>query len=537
VPGRPAEHTIVLFPAIPLRSGGRYGLVVTRRLLASPSRPFAPSAFSEAALGPPGAGEADALVRARELTGEVLTALGATQAVAFAADDVALVLRITSRTTDGIYDDVLRMKQHVLDRPPPAFEILSAEAGGATSAAVLTGEWDAPEWRRGKFLARNAAGLLRPPTTQRLGFTLVLPREARNGPVPLVMYQHGSPGSAEDEVPRNHLTKAGFAVAGFTDPLNRENNSDPELFVLSIFGNLLFGRRAADYEPQTYGEQLAFLRMLPSLASLDMLPPGAPDGVPEIDAGAPLGYLGISQGAVHGEAFLAYAPEITAAALVVGGNRITENYYHQARVSPIGATPLLPALVGLVGNATPADVWVGLALFQSLVDGQDPHLHARRIYRDPIEIAGTTRKASILLIEGIEDSFITNNASRSLAFAVGPVPQTDPVVQRSPVLTVTSAPLRANLDPHTTSGFVQYAPVANEQGLPVSPGCEFQPVGHYCAQSAPGSRYQQAVFLRSALVGPAPIIADPFADRNGDGESDADEYTRGNGPPILPALP
>jgi hypothetical protein len=171
------------------------------------------------------------------------------------------------------------------------------------------------------------------------------------------------------------------------------------------------------------------------------------------------------------------------------------------------------------------------------VDGQDPHLHARRIYRDPIEIAGTTRKASILFIEGIEDSFITNNASRSLAFAVGPVPQTDPVLQRSPVLAVASAPLRANLDAHTTSGFAQYAPVGNEQGLPVSPGCESQPEGHYCAQSAPGSRYQQAVFLRSALVGPAPIIADPFADRNGDGENDADEYARGNGPPILPVLP
>jgi hypothetical protein len=360
--GRPPDHGIVLFPGIPLRSGGRYGLVVTRRLLASPSRPFAASAFSEAALGPPETGEPGAVTRARELSGEVLTALAATQAVPFAADDVALVLRVTVRTTDDIDDDVLSMKQQVLARPPPAFEILSVRAGTDTAAAVVTGEWDAPEWRRGKFLARTAAGLPRIVTTRRIPFTLALPREARSGPVPLVLYQHGSPGSAENEVPRNHLTKAGFAVAGFTDPLNRENDSNPDQFVLAIFGNLLFGQRAAEYEAQTYGEQLAFLRMLPGLGSIDVLLLGAPDGIPDIDGGAPLGYLGISQGAVHGEAFLAYAPEITAATLVVGGNRITENYYHQARESPIGATPLLQALVGLIQNATPTDVWVGAAL-------------------------------------------------------------------------------------------------------------------------------------------------------------------------------
>ena len=43
--------------------------------------------------------------------------------------------------------------------------------------------------------------------------------------VPVTMYQHGSPGSAEREVPgeaRDYLAQAGFAVIGFTDPLNRE---------------------------------------------------------------------------------------------------------------------------------------------------------------------------------------------------------------------------------------------------------------------------------------------------------------------------
>jgi hypothetical protein len=179
VGGRPPQHTIVLFPSVPLGSAGRYGLVVTRRLQAGASRPFAASAFSVAALSPPAAGEPAAVTRARELSGEVLTALASTLPVPFSPDDVALVLRITARSQDDVFDDVLTMKQQVLSRAPPGFEIVSVRAGSGRSAAVVSGEWEAPEWRRGKFLARDAAGLPSIVTSRRFGFTLSLPREAR----------------------------------------------------------------------------------------------------------------------------------------------------------------------------------------------------------------------------------------------------------------------------------------------------------------------------------------------------------------------
>ena len=44
-------------------------------------------------------------------------------------------------------------------------------------------------------------------------------------------------------------------------------------------------------------------------------------------------------------------------------------------------------------NLRPSDVWAGLSLFQLAFDPQDSHNHAAFLYRDPVEVAGTTRKA------------------------------------------------------------------------------------------------------------------------------------------------
>jgi len=280
--------------------------------------------------------------------------------------------------------------------------------------------------------------------------------------------------------------------------------------VSAVFFALLQQRKVPDYWVETNAEQIAFIRLLQALGSLDVLPIGAPDGKPDLDATTPLSYIGISEGANHAPGLLPYAPEIRAAALVAGGARLAEVLIHQQ------AQAFLTQLGPLFPNLTPADIWVDVALFQTIYDVQDPHNHARFIYRAPREVAGTLQKASILLIEGLNDSMVPNHATDSLAWAMGPIPHLKPVQRAVPFLQTVDAPVMGNIDAHTTAAFFQYVPVG-VAGIDPTPGCVPLPPrigteGHFCAQRAPESLHQRVVFFQTALTDPVPTIIDPFTE-------------------------
>jgi hypothetical protein len=352
-----------------------------------------------------------------------------------------------------------------------------------------------------------------------VGFVLALPKTSLQRPAPITMYQHGNPGSAEREVPteaRDYLAAAGFAVAGFTDNLNREVSagatSQEDAIarqVTAVFFALVQDRRIPDYWVELNAEQLAFVRLLQSLTSLDVLPVGAPDGKPDLDPTLPLTYVGISQGANYAPGLLPYAPEIVAAALVVGGARLTETLIHQR------PDDFVRLLGQVFPNMTPADVWTAMSLFQHGFDRQDEHNHARFLYREPIEVLGTRKKPSVLLTEGLDDSLVPNHTTEALAWLMGPIPHLAPVQRPVPFLHVVEGPLQGNMDATTTAAFFQFVPTGTP-GLPPTPGCAALPPaiggeGHYCAQDAAEARRQRIEFLRSALEGSAPRIIDPFA--------------------------
>jgi hypothetical protein len=519
--GGETSHSLLLFPSIPFRAGGRYGLVVTRRVMVDAQRPFEPSPFFRSALETVAEGEPDEVSRTRDLTNDVLDVLRAGARPKIEPDDVALAVRFSVRSTFDIPRDLRAIKEQVLAAPPPPFTIDSVEPGGDPNvAAIVHGTWQDPDWRDGRYLRRDEQGLPVRTGARAVPFTLALPAAALDGPVPLTMYQHGNPGSSEREVPsqaRRTLGAAGFAVAGFTDILNREvspgetdNTTAVTLQAAAVIFGLLESHHDPDFWVETHAEQIAFLRMLSSFGSIDVLPIGAPDGVAEIDAAAPLTYVGISEGANNAQAFLPFAPEIRAAAVVVGGARLAEVLIHQA------AGLFINSLGALFPSLTPADIWVGVSLYQTIHDAQDPHNKAQFLYREPIEIAGTTRKASILLIEGLQDSLVPNHATDSLAWFMGPVPHLLPVQRSVPFLETTAAPVHANIDAQTTAAFFQYVPIGVD-GIAPTPGCEvLSPAsareGHYCAQSAAESLRQRAAFFRSAVDDDVPTIIDPFAE-------------------------
>ena len=274
---------------------------------------------------------------------------------------------------------------------------------------------------------------------------------------------------------------------------------------------LLAHRRVPEIWTQTSAEQMAFVRAFENLAALDVLPLDAPDGVPEIDRDAPLGYVGVSQGANTAPALLAYLPEIRAAVLVAGGARIMEVLAHQQ------GEPFIERLHAAFPSFNPIDVWVVFSLLQSAYDNQDAHNHARFVYRAPIEVEGSRRKASVLLLEGVGDRLIPNNTTDSLAWQLGAMPLIRPVRREVPFLPVVSAPVTGNVDARTTAAYHQLVPFG-AQGLDPAPGCvppalpeSIASEGHYCVQFAEESLRQRVLFLRSALAGGAPTIVDPLA--------------------------
>ena len=161
----------------------------------------------------------------------------------------------------------------------------------------------------------------------------------------MTLYQHGNPGSAEEEVveqARRSLAAAGFAVIGFTDVVNREISPPgpdleqrAQLQVSDLLLHLLWHQRAPDCWVETNAEQLAFLRAIARARAHAALRAARDAGdrpareIFGIDAAQPLTIEGISEGASLATSLLPYAPEVRAAALVVGGRRYSEVLIHQ----------------------------------------------------------------------------------------------------------------------------------------------------------------------------------------------------------------
>jgi hypothetical protein len=526
-----ASKSLLFFPSIPLAPGGRYGLVITQRAGVSAARPFEPSGFMAACLAPPVPGEPVQVTRVRPLVEDVLSVVSSQAVPPIPRDDVALVLRFSVRTTSTIPNDLLAVRADVDAEAPPALAITSVEndpVHGSPTEAIVRGTFEAPDYRSGTAAApgpnfvRDGSGRPLRQRTRPVPFTLTIPRSTSPHPVPVILYQHGNPGNQDEVIAsaRSYLSAAGFAAIAFTDILNREvaPTGTNEERVLAQLGftveGLLANHKVPDAWAETHAEQIAFVKFIQSLGTLDVAgatsPSGQPasDGIPDLDLSQPLTYLGISEGANFGPGLLPYVPEIKAAALIAGGARLVEATIHQQAALILQTLPSL-----LAPKATPTDLWVGLAIFQTLFDVQDSHNHAEFLYRHPLNVVGTTRKASILLVEGVHDSLVPNNATESLAWSLGPIPQLEPAAQPVAILSPAVGPIQGNIDAQTTSAFFQYVP-SGIPGVPATPGCSAlsalsQSEGHYCAQSAAESIQLRVAFLQSALTG-VPKIMNPL---------------------------
>ena len=380
------------------------------------------------------------------------------------------------------------MRADVDAESPPALVITSVEndpVHASPTAAIVRGTFEAPDYRSGSASApgpnfvRDASGRPLRQRTRPVPFTLTLPRTTSPAPVPVVMYQHGNPGNQDEVIAsaRSYLSAAGFAAIAFTDILNREvaPTGTSEERVLAQLG---FTVEGTPREPPGAG------RVGRDARRADRVREVHPESRRTRRRGGHESERPAHRGRHSG-------PRSLAAAHLCGHQRGRELRSGPLALRAGDQSGRTDRRRGApcrshdpsTGSARPADASLASCaklhayrLVGRPVDLSDPlrwqdsHNHAEFLYRHPLNVAGTTRKASVLLVEGVHDSLVPNHATESLAWFLGPIPQLEPAAQPVAILAAAAGPIQGNIDAQTTAAFVQYVPTG-VPGVPATPGC------------------------------------------------------------------
>ncbi|MDJ0790128.1 MAG: hypothetical protein QNK05_25315, partial [Myxococcota bacterium] len=496
------DHTLILLPSASLRAPGHYTVVVTRDLESQGGVPFAPSAFFSEVLSDTAGGSPE-LLRVRSLLAPSLDLFENQLSPPLPRSELALAVPFSTRSEFFDPSDWVSVKEQVLAAPPPTLNVESTTPFG--SETVVRGTITLPLFVDPGLtqVTRNViTGAPVSLATEDVPFVFRFPTDPP-APVPILIAQHGSPGSPETVVGTANSTvvsETGFAAIGIQDLQNRrfgesrENLTNSLILSLVLVGNLPLDNF------QTNADMMGLLRAIQGM--------GSPVSFPQIDASR-IVYRGASFGAHHSIGFLAFSPEVKAAVAHVGSGRLFHTFIHQ-----LDAFGLLDRVLEALTGSRPRDVVVGFAALQVAQDRDDPILLARHLYRERLPIAGLAPSAptSLLWTEGLADFQIPQSATRAAAVEFG-IPSMLPIPGPSPVLDVVSGPLRDNIEPGVTAGHTQFDPLA-------TPSCVSRGItdGHFCGASSDEVLRQAIVFLESALAG-SPVIVDMLSgglDSDGD---------------------
>lgn len=245
---------------------------------------------------------------------------------------------------------------------------------------------------------------------------------------------------------------------------------------------------ARDNFRQLASDQLRLVRLLGTLGSLDVLPVGAPDGIPDLDP-TQIHYMGVSFGAVAGASVLALAPEIRSATVSVGGASLG---------SILRDSQTIQLLVEIMfpDGASNADFVRYVAMAQGIIDAGDPVNFAPFVARRPLPGVPGWRGTDVLVQEISNDKIIPNSATRMLTRALGGV-QVEPVIESVPGLSVVPAPAVAGAE----GALVALSQFDRAGGAPADHR------GFWLTEEA---RRQYVAFFRSALAGPRATITSSY---------------------------
>ncbi len=495
----PPSYTLMIRALRPLAAGTRHALVVTRRVRGAAGGELAPSAVLEAALTGDTARLADPRVAAD--AARLRDAADALAAVLpLGREDVAGMTVFTTATEEALTSRLRRLidaEVRTAATTPPRFRVESTETRG--DEVIVHGTLSAHDFRGadGRLVdARFARVPVSAPAVE-LGVLLSLPRNARQAPV--VIYGHGIDASKEQVLDYSDaMAAAGLATVGIDFAEHGSRYTGSLLPALSFF-HISDLPAMKDSVRQTIADLVQLeLCVAAGLGGLDVLPLGAPDGVPDVD-GERIGYLGESFGGILGTIFVAVDPALDAAALMIAGGTWTDVITEELKLQPgFGGFDFL-ADVAHFTNLPTGLVYTAIAAAQNVLAPGDPLAYAPHVLAD--RWPGAAPAMPLLQLEVIDDDVVPNPSNESLARALG-VPQLVPAHRDVAGLARAPYPATANGPGGLTAGLVQYRTFA-DGGVATHTG----------VASAKDLHDHVAGFLAEALAGQPPTILPAPADR------------------------
>lgn len=407
------EFTLVARPVEPLAPARRYLFVATRSLLDATGAPIAATPETAALLDGTTTGAYADEVRAG------LDVLAGSLGVA--REQIAVA---SAFTTGSVPDQLLALAEDA--RAAAAPELIEpwtveSEGEGDDPRVRYRAVFASPEYRRdgeGTFEIDDAGHPV-PQRTVPLEVFLVFADRAESGPRPLVIYQHGLGGDKDGcWGTAERLADLGAAVIAIDSPEHgsRGESSGTLSSVFAFFGvdaqTLGFDLgRARDNFRQMAADQLELVRFIAAQGEFDLLPAGAPDGVPDLETSEIL-YIGHSFGSVQGPTIMAVAPEVRHAVWNVGGDHLTlmmeDSNTFSVLVDAIAPPGTSEGSLSRFFSAT-----------QAIMDPGDPLNYARFAVRETAPGVAPAGPRSVLLQEVIDDTIVPNSSTEVLARAAG----------------------------------------------------------------------------------------------------------------------
>lgn len=333
-------------PYIPLFPGRTYALLVTRGLTGLDGLRISPHPHFAHLTGCPGASPPDSADP--ELLSAAKTSLAPLLEALENSPLCPCDLAAATVFTTAAHDAVLRTAYSLFHGPssPPANLSLDENGDGEidtfppdqlpflppevtefpTMSIALRGAFDVPDFRSADLDVHLHGGALVPSGTLRIPFAMMLPAAPSAQPFKLVVMGHGHSGHKERIAFLAHrFGEQGLALAA-VDALGHG-----ELFGLGLFITPNFAETHGSFL-QSQINLMRFLAVLQQLKDLDVFPPAAPDGIPDLDLTS-IGYVGESLGSLLGAVACSLDPTVSSLVLNVGGGGLA-NCGHQFQPGP-----------------------------------------------------------------------------------------------------------------------------------------------------------------------------------------------------------
>lgn len=484
-PGLPAS-TIVVSPLRPLSPTTRYALAITQAVTDADGECVAPSATTREVL----LGEADAPALTR-LDGRIDDALAALTGLGAVAE-VESLSGLVVFTTQHTREDSVAIAEVIRAAASPTYTEVEPcqDTEPAGDYVICEGSFDASDFTDADGVvseSHSAQG------TYTIPITVYLPTTGE-APFPTLMYGHGLGGTRDQaEALAEFAAPAGLAVVSLPAPSHgahpdvTEFNDILDFFGLSLnLDDPLDAFMLRDNFRQGSYDKLQLLQMM--LGGMDV----DGDGSDELDPDS-LHYLGVSLGGIMGPEFLAFAPEIQSATLIVPGARVT---------SIVTSGEDFAVVISLfAGMATDGEIARFFPLVQGVIDRGDAAVYAPHVVEQ--RLAGfDAATPSVLMAMVIGDTTVPNVSNAYFARALG-VPHLGEVLHDVGANALESLPVSDNFN-GVTAGLFQY------DVIDVDGGPQTEPASHGNVARSVVAQTQILHFLDTLLTTDTAEIIDPY---------------------------